>query len=289
MELLNQAFPKFWDRTTYQWYLERQFGGEKPDILVRADGQRLLAAVTLVPRAIAVGGSAPVRVAIMSAGGTLVSERRRGHYAALLDATHKRARERGWLACLGFVTENNSSGKGLIRLGARAIPSFYITTPNPQKAPEHCTSERPQSGAPPLIPKPHVNHTAKPLVARFHYANSSDWQAQFIHRPNRMRVIRLASDSVAYIESVAGTDRLQRLDCPDWKAYGYILGLSAQSKAAGRNFFMYSLDPRLAKLLGNHHLSVSRGHFTLWPTDPSRPEWHALSEARWSVHSGDRL
>jgi Acetyltransferase (GNAT) domain len=290
IELLSQAFPGFWNRDAYDWYLRRQFNGETPDILVRADGRKLLAAVSLIPREIRIAGGKPIRVAVMSAGGTRADERRRGHYAALLDATRNRARERGWSACLGFVTADNASGRGLLRLGARAIPSFYLTAQG--------NRTRRITPLNPAGPRWTARVSAARLVpadrhaggaALFHYASATDWAEQFLERPHPVRVIRLAADSLAYVETAGSTDRLQRLDCPGWKTYSHILSLARSSNAAGRSLFVYSLNAHLAKILANHHFRVRRGHVTLWSTDATSREWEALSRASWSVQAGDRL
>jgi GNAT superfamily N-acetyltransferase len=127
LDFLNNAFAGSWRKTDFDWYLGRAFQGIRPDILVRASGTDVIAGLGLVHRQVRVGCDPPVNVGVISAAGTLPSARGQGHYAELLHSALERARQRAWVALLAFVTEENGSGRGLRRLGARVIPSFYLS------------------------------------------------------------------------------------------------------------------------------------------------------------------
>lgn len=288
--LLNLGFPGQWDRRTYDWYLRRGFRGICGDILVRAEGTRVVAGMAMGHRQIRIGGGKIVDVHVISAGVTLRAEQGRGHYAALLQMAVERAREQRSAALVGFVTSDNGSGRGLQRLGARAIPSFYVFSGDPPRlrsavrtlhtrriGPDEERVAREQAPA---------SHSC---AAHFHYAREQDWRDQFVRRPNAVSAVRTGHDSLALVESVGSTDRLQWLACPDGKSARAIAALAAHSAALQRRFFFYTLDPLQAAAAQRAGLRVRKGYLMVQPTGGSPEGWEALAHARWSVQSGDRL
>jgi hypothetical protein len=304
IEFLNQIFPGQWNPAAYDWYMARGFNAHGSDILVRAEGTRVLSGATLCYRQIVLGTEAPIEVGVLSAGGTLPAERGCGHYPAILQTAIQRCREKGCVAVLGFVTRNNASGRGLIRIGARAIPSFYLVssdlarpTRGWQARPLRFMCSGPSRRSGTLMEAfeslarftVHGSEAAGAPWAHFHYERAEDWRLQFLHRPHAVRVARLAHDSYAAIESVNGTDRLQLLVCPDRKRAGHIASLAVASAAAGRKFFMYTMDPAEVTAARRSHLRIRAGYLMLQPTGVAGVGWDRLAGADWRVQSGDRM
>ncbi|HTC45195.1 MAG TPA: GNAT family N-acetyltransferase [Steroidobacteraceae bacterium] len=306
IEFLNQSFPRQWDPRAYDWYMARGFNGRRSDILVRADGSRVLSGMTLCYRQIDVGSGAPIEIAVLSAGATLATERGRGHYPALLQTALERLRERSCVAAVGFVTRDNVSGRGLMRIGARAIPSYYVVSPANPHVTFGSKARRPEPAclAPPrrredlvsgieslarLVTPAQISDSSGVPRAHFHYERAEDWRQQFLQRPNTVHIVRLAHDSYAAIETVRDTDRLQLLVCPDRKRTRNIGALAAASAAAGRNFFMYTLDPTEAAAARRAHLRMRAGYLMLQPTGVQGDGWDRLAGAVWRVQSGDRM
>ena len=125
--------------------------------------------------------------------------------------------------------------------------------------------------------------------ARFHYERAEDWTAQFIDRPHGVRLLRLAHDSLAVIETVGSTDRLQLLACPGRKTTSSIAALATLSAMTGKKFFMYTLDPHQAAAARRAGLRIRDGYMMVQPTGYSTEGWGALAAATWRVQSGDRL
>jgi hypothetical protein len=301
---LNQGFAGKWDAPAYDWYVARGFNAQPSDLLVRCDGTRVLSGMTLCYRQVAVGSGAMVEVAILSAGTTLVAERGRGHYSAMLQSALKRCREKGCAAALGFVTSDNISGHGLMRLGARSIPSFYLISPERPRAAQGLTAaprrligsrphrrHRSRKSAVELFARHRAQSTSAPGMphAHFHYERPEDWHRQFLDRPHTVRIVRLAQDSYAALEAVDDTDRLQLLVCPDHKRAGHIAALAATSTADGRRFFMYTLDPGEAAAARRAGLRIRDGYLMLQPTGLEGGGWERLVGANWRVQSGDRM
>jgi hypothetical protein len=303
IEFLNQAFPGQWDASAYDWYVARGFNNQPSDILVRTDGERVLSGMTLCYRQIAVDG-ATFQIAVLSAGATLAAERGQGHYAAMLQSALERCREKGCVAALGFVTRDNVSGHGLVRMGARAIPSFYIVSPKAPRGARTANTRQVEAdcSGPPLRRNDLIStfeslaRCGAPLSdawggqpAHFYYERADDWRRQFLRRPHVVRVLRLGHVSYAAIEAVHETDRLQLLVCPARKRARHIADLAAMSAAAGRKFFMYTLDPAEAAAARRARLQIRAGYLMLQPTGVERDQWHRLAGADWRVQSGDRM
>ena len=302
---LNRVFPGQWNRVAYDWYMGRVFNGVGSDILVRADGSRILAGMALCYRQVAIQEGKPIEVGVITAAATLPGEQGRGHYSALVRSVIGHGRERGCAAVLGFVTRHNPSGRGLMRTGALAIPSFYIVSRdvarNGRGAHEASRSSRGigaaarerevalDPGAIRLVQRSFAVGGDRVPHARFHYEHEEDWGRQFIERPHGVRAVRLAHDSLALIETVRGTDRLQMLVCPDRKRTRSIGALTMAGAAAGRQFFMYTLDPLEAAAARRMGLRIRGGYLMVQPTGYSTAAWSALAGAVWSVESGDRV
>jgi hypothetical protein len=271
---------------------------------VCVEGTRILAGLTLCYRQVIIDANQPIDVCVISAAATLPSERGHGHYRTLLDAALGRSRGKGCVAALGFVTCDNGSGRGLMRLGARAIPSFYIvatTRPRMRGRASACLPA-PQavanaegwpelgSGLAELARQKSARRDRSAIPqASFYYERAEDWTQQFIRRPNAVRAVRLMHDSFALLERVGSTDRLQWLACPEAKATRSISKLAAASAATAHEFFAYTLDPCQAAAAQRAGLKLRSGYLMLQPTGYSPSRWDELASASWHLQSGDRL
>jgi len=305
LALLNRAFPGQWSRAAYDWYIARRFAGVGSDILVLTEGRRVLAGLALCHREAIVGSSNRIRVRVICAAATLPAERGRGHYGRLLTAARERCIEEDYVALLAFVTRDNISTRGLLNRRAHAIPSFYLTSVHRRPWNPSRLVSSPDARWTPLAADRHVRLDARePNLAhdggasagascaphaRFHYECADDWRRQFIDRPSHVRAIHLAHDCTALIETVGSTDRLQWLGCPRDKACHSVATLAKASAAAGREFFMYTLDPVLAVAANRARLRTRPGYFILWTTGPHPRQWNTLVNASWQLQSGDRV
>ncbi|HEX5461156.1 MAG TPA: hypothetical protein VFX20_14430 [Steroidobacteraceae bacterium] len=289
VSFLNRAFPRQWNRAAYDWYIARPFLGTANDTLVVTEGRRVLAGITVCHRQVGNDASGPVNVGALCAGATLGSERGRGHYGRLLEAARELAVMKGYAALLGFVTRDNASGRGLARRGARAIASFYITSV-PGRGPGSRRSYGRGLSQPEAVTAAFTaSAPSRGSCVRFLYARAGDWQRQFIDRPNPVRALRLAHDSLALLEAVEGTDRLQWLACPREKVGASIASLASASIAAGRQFFLYTLDALVAAAAARAGLKSRAGCLMLWPTGHRSDAWESIANAPWTVQSGDRV
>jgi hypothetical protein len=294
VDFLNLGFPGQWNAASLDFYAGREFLGRAPDIGVRAERERILAGVSYCYRQIRLGAARPLDVCVLSAGTTRPGERGRGHYRELLDAGFALCREKAYAAILGFVTRDNGSARGLERLGAYSIPSYYIVSGARRPSSSTASPRRPPASRPADAGRlPEVlSCWNRPLPAdrvHFHYPGPEDWAQQFIRRAHPVRAVRLGHDVLALLETVGDTDRLQWLGCPHDKVIASVRRLAAASAASRRRFFMYTLDPLLAAAAARSGLGIRAGLVMLLPVDRGAADWSALAAAKWCLQSGDRL
>jgi hypothetical protein len=285
---LNQSFPGQWDAKAFQWYARRPFNDRPCDLIVRADGREVLAGVTLCYRQVVLGSGPPLEVCVLSAGATRPDQRGRGHYAEMLLGALERCRTERCVAALGFVTRDNGSGRGLLRLGARVIPTFYLYSPG--SAPRRRARRRLRE----TIPRKVVaNGRAQGLTddrrVRFHYAQAEDWTEQFLLRRYPVQQVRLAHDCDALVECTPDTDRLQLLRAPSAKRLRLLAALLERSRQAARRFFMFTLDPLLAADAIRLGLKSRGGYLVIQDTGYRSAIWDTLVRTPWEIQSGDRL
>jgi hypothetical protein len=304
VDFLNRVYPKQWDRASFEWYLRRPFNGRGADIVVRSCGGTLLASMAIAHRQVDDGTGRPVAVGVISGAATLPCERGRGHYAELLKTGIDLGIRAGYTALLGFTTRENPSARGLMRLGAQAIPSFYLVSAprsmgSAPRSPPCPSSRRARprgwewGAARPAITRPHAGlmprHREHDGALRFRYERAQDWEDQFIARPNPVRAIRLRHDSVALLETVGSTDRLQWLDCPARTAVASIRTLARASAAAGRIFFMYTQNPADAAAAARLGLRLRAGLLNVLTIGPPAAAAERLRTMPWRLQSGDRI
>jgi ribosomal protein S18 acetylase RimI-like enzyme len=295
LAFLNRVFPGQWDRSAQQWYLQRAFNGRESDLLVQTEGATIVAGVGVCYRQVSLDEGPPLDVAVLCSAATLPEERGRGRYAELVQTALQCCHRNACVALLAFVTADNASGRGLLRLGARAKHGYYIAAAggaSVSRTLEPCSMRALSlDAAAAELARVRNRRVAGPRgpLARFHYAKLLDWRRQFIHRPHEVRALRLAHDSIALVESVGSTDRLQYLHCTEDGFTASIGALAAASAAATRGFFMYTLDPAQAAVARQLGLTIRDGYLMLQPTGQGAEAWEKLTEATWQVQSGDRV
>jgi hypothetical protein len=288
---LTLCFGTRWTEVMYRWYLGRSFGGELPDRLILTHGGRAVAGCGVVYRQLRTQDGEMHRVGVAIAAGTLPSARGRGYYARVLQAAVERSAARGCAALLGFVTAGNTSGRGLLRLGAVAVPSAYIVSRD--------RTARSQTGALQLRDAKVADDWPARAAARlraaaapagFHYPDVGDWWSQMVDRPHGVQTLRIGASCRAVIEAVGDTDRLQWLDGDGRERLAAVRALVARARQRRRKFFMYSTCPHEAAGAGRLGLAVHPGYMLALALQAggasSVRDWVNMS---WRVQSGDRM
>jgi hypothetical protein len=288
---LARCFASPWTEVMYRWYLRRPFDGEPPDRLILMDGAHAVAACGVVYRQLRTRDGELRRVGIAVAGCTLPSERGRGCYVRVLQASADQAAARGCAALLGFVRADNASGRPLERWGAAVIPSAYIFSRN--RGPLARSGVLQLRDAPVADDWParaEARLRAGAARAGFHYPDAAAWRSQIVDRPHGVRSVRLGATCRAVIESVDGTDRLQWLDGDERERLPAIRAIAAHAWRRRRKFFMYSTCPHEAAAARRLGLAAHPGYMMALALQAGHAStvrgWAGFP---WRVQSGDRM
>jgi hypothetical protein len=290
-DFLTRCFATRWTETMCRWYLHRAFGDESPDRLILMDDERVVAGCGLAYRLLRTPDAAMHRVSVVVAACTAPGERGRGCYARVLQGAIERSAARGCTALLGFVTADNATGRGLLRLGATAVPSAYITSAGTLSVSR--TSALRLCAAPISDSWPAragVRLRRAPGEAGFHYPDVRAWRSQMVDRPHSVQSLCVGSGCRALVERVGDTDRLQWLDASPRERVAAIRALATHARRHQQKFFMYSTRPDDAAAASRLGLSVRPGFMmALAPERRHEPTVHGWATLPWNVQSGDRL
>ena len=288
---LTRCFASPWTDGMYRWYLRRPCAGEAPDRLIGVNEARAVAGCGLVYRQLRTPDGLLHRVSVVVAACTLPSARGRGFYARVLEAAVERSAARGCTALLGFVTADNATGRGLVRLGATAITSAYLVSREPVRCAQagflrlreaRVSDDWPSRAA--------ARSLAAAAPATFHYPDADAWASQMVERPHRVESVRVGDTCRAVIERVGDTDRLQWLDGEERERAAAIRALVARCAGPRRKFFMYSTCPHETAAAGRCGLAARPGYFMALATGAAEAAivrgWAGMS---WRVQSGDRM
>ena len=288
---LTRCFGTCWTGAMYRWYLQRSFAGEPPDRLILTEGARVVAVCGVVYRRLRTQDGELHRVGVAIAGGTLPAARGRGYYARVLQAVVERSAARGCAALLGFVRADNTSGRGLLRLGATAVPSAYLVSRNRSPPPQTGILRLRDAEAAddwPLRAAARARPPAAP--AGFHYPDASAWRSQIVDRPDAVQALRIGATCRAVVERVADTDRLQWLDGEARERLAAIRAVVTRARRHGRRFFMYSTCPHETQAARRLGLTAHPGYMMVLPLEArfaaTVRDWAGMS---WRVQSGDRM
>jgi len=288
---LTRCFAASWTEAMCRWYLRRAFGDESPDHLVLTDDEQVVAGCGLAYRLLRTPDAALHRVSVVVAACTAPGQRGRGCYARILQGAIERSAARGCTALLGFVTADNATGRGLLRLGATAVPSAYISSAGQPTASLSSTLRLCAAPVSEIWPeRAGARLRSAPGEAGFHYPDARSWRSQMVDRPYSVQSLCVGGSCRALVERVGDTDRLQWLDATPRERTAAIRALAHYARRRQQKFFMYSTRPDDATAAGRLGLSVRPGFMmALAPERRHEPTVRGWATLPWHVQSGDRL
>lgn len=278
---LERAFPGWGGEAYSRFYLARDLGEGRPDLLAIERGDALVAGVAINYRRLRTAGGEEVRAAILTGGWTRPEARERGRFRRLAPAAAHRAAERGARRVLGFVTADNASARGMAAIGSTLVPTWYCANGEgggggareAEPAVEAEPSEVDWRGLAAATERDRRGTTA------FAYRDTEAWCSQFIDRPDPVEAVRVGQ-AWTLIEHAADTDRLL-LVCPATAESTVLPILVARARTAGRRFFCYVTTPERHRAALAAGLAARPGYLTVLPAPPA-PE-------PWNLSAGDRM
>jgi hypothetical protein len=188
---------------------------------------------------------------------------------------------------LSFVLARSASALRLRRMGAVAVPTWYLFL-----APEDALLAPPDLPIARALPSEGLADLP-PADSRigFHYADPEEWTAQFVDRPHRTTMFKVEA-GVAVIEHVGATDRLQFLYPPAGREATTLVAMASRARAERRRFFFFTTDAAVAERATALGLRRTAGAIMVLELAEGQRERAApvsWASARWHVQPGDRM
>lgn len=286
VDLLNRSFNGSWTPALYDWYMSRPFAAKTPDNGVLMKDDQPVSGAGVVYRQLRDIDGRIVDVGVITGAWTLPEARGHGYFTQVMQESAAHVGAQGCELLLGYVTDDNASGKGMRRAGAWMIPTTYLlsaTASNRQTRYLDVTPANVDAG------ELHARHNLHSGAAGYYYQNTDDWRSQFLERTSPVEVLRVGGETLAVVEQTPGTDRLQWLNGDSRTYAACMASLSARAQAAGRRFFGFGCGSWVTDCDNHPELEQRGGFITCLPAGPVSPQNAAMLAGPWEVHSGDRV
>ncbi len=289
---LEVCFPGRWNAALYHWYLKRPFGSRYPDITAVVDDGKLVAGMGINYRRLLSPDQRVIDIAVFTAAWALPEHRGRWHFARLIGTARRIARERGCVAALSFVTDDNASAVVLRRAGAESVPTHYLfappiatSVPKRHRRPKRLEALARRPDRTELVSSGH--HDA----IEFEYRTHAEWRDQIMGRPSPTSTWAVGENRVV-LEHTATTDRVQFICGPDDHA-ATLAVLARMARHRNRRFFHFTTMPEVGQRSREHGMEARSGHIMVLDLDSSSSgecaSIRALLTAPWRVQAGDRM
>ena len=197
---LNRSFGYWGDARRWQWCFARSSSPEPTDIIVAELNGAAIAGTGISYRQLMTPDGCTWLAGILTAAWSFPVKSARGAYMHVMAEAMRRIAERGAAVALGFMPQNRSSGHQLLRAGAMAAATAYVSMPGHRNGKVPCTLKRCALTSA-LIEElfRRVNRRAKDGL-RFVYSDVVEFAGQFIERPRPVEVFADARDGYFIFE-----------------------------------------------------------------------------------------
>jgi hypothetical protein len=265
LNCLNACFPGWGDRRTFDWY----FHQTPADLMIFQKEGQTAAGSAITYRRVTLPNGNSIKSGIMTGSWTLPHFRRQGFFARTIDESVRLASQRDAALLLAFVTESNPSFRGLVSAGAALVPTSYL----------YSTKETPPVETTEKFHR--VNNDKKITQAiweqveqrnqshcRFAYADATEFEAQFLHRPTGLtQIFQTDAGCFALVEIKQNVEQLHLfLASHDPNETRLAAGLGwflNRALTNNRQFFMFSTDERIGEAARKIGLEQKAGHLTM--------------------------
>ena len=283
---LNRSFGHWGDHTTYAWGFEREVGARAADLIVLRDEGMIVAGSAVSYRIVQQHGD-QIMVGVMTGSWTLPEARGRGAFGQMIHESRTLTAARGGSLLIAFVTHENASRRRLVAEGCAEVPTWYVASDPDTSPPSRAASVEPSPAAAEELFRAHADWQAGGSGASVVYLSVEVWKSQFLVRPLPVEVVRAAGGRCV-IERSATSDRVLWTDGRDGPAA--LAALLKRAIESGRQLFMFTMDPTLARVGADLGMMAKPGSLTILDAPDEGNERPKASRipAAWRVQGGDR-
>jgi hypothetical protein len=200
---LNRSFPGWGNEPRLRWCFGRSTGQPADLIAIELDGVAV-AGTGISYRQMMTPSGRHMLVGILTAAWSFPVRAERGIYMRMMSEAMRLIAERGGALALGFMPQDKSSGHQLLRAGAMAAMTAYMTTPANWQA--SASAALPGTWRPCAITPALCAELFKRLERRagdglrFVYPDVDAFADQFLRRPHPVQVMIDANDDCIVVE-----------------------------------------------------------------------------------------
>jgi len=197
---LNRSFGDWGDTRRWRWCFARSSSPEPADIIVAELNGVAIAGTGISYRRLMTPNGGTWLAGVLTAAWSFPVKSARGAYMHVMAEATRRIAERGAAVALGFMPQNKSSGHQLLRAGAMAAATAYVSMPRHWNCKVQGTL-KPCASTSALIEElfRRVNRRAEDGL-RFVYFDVDDFAGQFLERPRPVELFADARDSYFIFE-----------------------------------------------------------------------------------------
>ena len=196
LQYLNECFPNWGNIDNFNWAIDREFAGQKPDFFVITSNDNIVLAGSAISyRKLKFPDNSFLEIGIMTGSWTLAASRGLGCFTAAINKSCELVAIKNKPFLTAFVTESNASSRRLIGAGSHLVKTNYIISEHLLLANKHriCNVE--------VLEKSHVNiqllfEKRKVLLQnKIHFDyDFADFEKQFIKRLNPVFIIKIDNE-----------------------------------------------------------------------------------------------
>lgn len=280
---LNVCFPGWGDAHKYAWYFEPRPDAPAPDLLVVWIEGQLAAGTGLTYRSLRGPDDEPGSAAILTGSWTDPAFRGQGLFARLVEEARRHARARGNDHLLAFVRDDNPSMRGLLRAGARLIPTFYLRDGSGGSG----------GGSLPLV-RPSTAESVERAWARFERRGAGNFRfdhpdarhfaSQYFHRHRKTTELSDELGNLAVVLDDGPSLHVLFIDPGDddpATAVSFLDSLKRYAQGQGKTLMLFTTEERWRAAGDSAGLTELRGSLAVLADDRG-------SDGAWTVFGGDR-
>jgi hypothetical protein len=283
---LNRSFGQWGDRSAYTWDFEREVGARVADLIVLRDHGVIVAGSAISYRMVRYR-NVDLLVGVMTGSWTLPEARGRGAFSQVIHESRCLVATRGGGALIAFVTQDNASRRRLVAAGCLEVPTWYVASNAETPAPAEAPVVEPSSSTVDELFRAYERWQREDTGAYVVYPSVDVWTSQYLDRP--LPVERLtAAGCTCLVERAAAADRVLWIDGPEPSSG--VAALLARAVATGRQLFVFSVQPHLARAGVALGMVAKPGSITVLdvPRTPADGPERATLPAEWRLQGGDR-
>jgi GNAT superfamily N-acetyltransferase len=266
---LNLCFGRWGDAPFFDWCFRRP-GWPAADLIVARGEQGLLSGSAVTYRTVLLPNGRRLFSGTVTGSWALPAARGQGVFQRLLAACVQQAAARGAPTALSWTTVDNTSTRGVQRLGAGQFASVYASSGPGTPVP---------AAALPVGPPADADGALEAMLAELGrgqegYARigytPAEWRAQFLARPAEVELLAIGDAGWAAVERAGEWDRVQALvpAAPDALA-PCLAALLRRAAGAGRRLFVFSTLPTWMEQLAALGLEARPGYLSVMVGDPA--------------------